>query len=72
MNKILPFKHKKWVQDIQWVLVSSTNSKVKLSSNWFKYEDIKTLDNNREENSKLCNKMPPKLDAPSCASNGKF
>jgi hypothetical protein len=34
--------------------------------------DIKILDNNREGNLKLHNKIPPKLEALSYASNGKF
>ncbi len=34
--------------------------------------DITILDNNSEGNSKLYNKIPPKLDALSYASNGKF
>jgi hypothetical protein len=50
----------------------NTNIKPKLSLNWFKYVDIKILDNNREGNSKFCNKIPPKLDGLSYASNEKF
>jgi hypothetical protein len=34
--------------------------------------DITILDNNKEGTSKLHNKIPPKLDALSYASNGKF